>query len=133
MLSRDNLPVTSSPDDDIEAQVNTMILPVSSAKLEEFKKETRSDVIVTKRTETVLDRTTSCKIHSVILELQGTDFSSGWSSVQRTAAHRSCGAESRKLKHTHDGHLFIKRCRRRAREVLFWPGNHRVSLRCEQL
>ena len=56
-LSRAYLPVTSSPDKDIEAQVHMVIsnLPVSKEKLEEFRKETTNDVTLTKLIETVLN------------------------------------------------------------------------------
>ncbi|XP_039870493.1 uncharacterized protein LOC120723214 [Simochromis diagramma] len=104
-LSRAYLPVTSSSDNEIEDQVHMVIsnLPVTSAKLKEFRKETRNDMTLTKLTETVLNgwpetRKPSCNRNPSVLELQGTNFSSGWSSVQRRAAYCSFSTESRNAK-----------------------------------
>lgn len=55
-LSRAYLPVTNSPDKDIEAQVHMVMsnLPVSNEKLRVFRAETAKDVILNKLIQTVL-------------------------------------------------------------------------------
>ncbi len=128
-LSRAYLPVTGSLDKDIEAQVHMVIfnLPVSSEKLEEFRKETKNDKTLIKLTETVLNGWPITKSQAAkeiqmywnyreeISVVDGVLFKG--ESLIVPAAMRA-----EMLKRIHESHLGIESCRRRAREVLFWPG-----------
>lgn len=128
-LSRAYLPVTSSPDKDIEAQVHMVItnLPVSSEKFEEFRKETKKDLTLTKLTQTVLNGWPQTKCQAAreiqkywnyreeISVVDGVLFKG-----ERLIVPSAMRAEM--LKRIHESHLGIESCRRRAREVLLWPG-----------
>lgn len=125
-LSRAYLPVTNSPDKDIEAQVHMVMsnLPVSNEKLRVFRAETAKDVILNKLIQTVLQGWPETKsevvkdIHAYwnyrdeISVVEGILFKG-----ERLIVPTSLRAEMLKL--IHEGHLGIENCRRRAREVLF--------------
>ncbi|KAL3999170.1 nuclear receptor co-repressor 2 [Sarotherodon galilaeus] len=128
-LSRAYLPVTSSSDNDIEDQVHMVIsnLPVTSAKLEEFRKETRNDVTLTKLTETVLDGWPEARNQAA------TEIQAYWNYREQISVVDGVlfkgeqlivpvALRAEMLKRIHEGHLGIESCRRRPREVLFWPG-----------
>jgi len=128
-LSRAYLPETGSPDNELEAQVHMVMsnLPVSNEKLDEFKKESKEDVILTKLKETVLNGWPEKKSQTA-KEIQGYwNFREEISVVdgvlfkgERLIVPASMRAEM--LKRIHESHLGIESCRRRARDVLFWPG-----------
>ncbi|KAL4008088.1 hypothetical protein ACER0C_001940 [Sarotherodon galilaeus] len=128
-LSRAYLPVTSSSDNHIEDQVHMVIsnLPVTSAKLEEFRKEIRNDVTLTKLTETVLDGWPEARNQAA------TEIRAYWNYREQISVVDGVlfkgeqlivpvALRAEMLKRIHEGHLGIESCRRRAREVLFWPG-----------
>ena len=128
-LSRAYLPVTSSPDIEIEAQVHMVIsnLPVSNEKLEEFRKETTNDVTLTKLIETVLNGWPETKSQAAQEIRAYWNFREEISVVngvlykgERLIVPAAMRGEM--LKRIHESHLGIESCRRRAREVLFWPG-----------
>ena len=128
-LSRAYLPVTSSPDKEIEAQVHMVIsnLPVSNEKLEEFRKETTNDVTLTKLIETVLNGWPETKSQAAQEIRAYWNFREEISVVngvlykgERLIVPAAMRGEM--LKRIHESHLGIESCRRRAREVLFWPG-----------
>lgn len=128
-LSRAFLPVTCTLDNEIEAQVHMVIsnLPVSSEKLDEFKKETKNDETLMKLTETVLSgwpKTKSQAAREIQVYWNYREEISAVDGIlfkgERIIVPTSMRAEM--LKRIHESHLGIESCRRRAREVLFWPG-----------
>lgn len=128
-LSRAYLPETDSSDTDIEAQVHMVIsnLPVSNEKLEEFKNETKKDTTLRTLTETVLSGWPETK-QQAAKEIQAYwNYRDEISAVEgilfkgeRLIVPAAMRAEM--LQRVHESHLGIESCRRRARELLFWPG-----------
>ncbi|KAL7889064.1 hypothetical protein AOLI_G00040380 [Acnodon oligacanthus] len=128
-LSRAYLPVTSSPDKDIEAQVHLVVsnLPVSSEKLLEFRKETKDDMTLTKLTETVLNGWPERKSQAAKEIQPYWNFREEISAVDGVLFKGErlivpAAMRAKMLKHIHESHLGVESCRRRAREELFWPG-----------
>ena len=118
-LSRAYLPVTSSSDKEIEAQVISN-LPVSNEKLEEFRKETTNDVTLTKLIETVLNGWPETKSQAAQEIRAYWNFREEISVVngvlykgERLIVPAAMRGEM--LKRIHESHLGIESCRRRAR------------------
>ncbi|KAK0132248.1 hypothetical protein N1851_032926 [Merluccius polli] len=96
-------------------------------KLEEFRKETKNDVTLTKLTETVLNGWPETKSQAAKEIQVYWNFREEISVVdgilfkgERLIVPAAMRMEM--LQRIHESHLGIENCRRRAREVLFWPG-----------
>ncbi|KAK0148890.1 hypothetical protein N1851_010688 [Merluccius polli] len=96
-------------------------------KLEEFRKETKNDVTLTKLTETVLNGWPETKSQAAKEIQVYWNFREEISVVdgilfkgERLIVPAAMRMEM--LQRIHESHLGSENCRRRAREVLFWPG-----------
>ncbi|CAI5671480.1 unnamed protein product [Oreochromis niloticus] len=123
-----NEPANTKMDDDVRAYVSmvTSALPVAEGKMELIRTETSKDGTLQALRKTIIDGWPSCKqsCSPVIqeywncrAELSVVDdvvFKGG-----KIVIPKSLRGEM--LKKIHAGHLGMEKCKRRAREVMYWP------------
>ena len=117
------------PEEDITCHVHSVLhsLPITTAKLEEFKKETRNDATLQQLKQLIIDGRPPDKRHipdAVKPYIRYIDEISDAEGILLRGNRIIVPSSMRKemKARIHEGHLGIERCKTRAREVLFWPG-----------
>ena len=126
-----------SLEEEVEAYVNAIMttLPVATTRMEEIQEETLKDPNLTKLTNIILtgwpDERRQCppecreywNYREELSVVQGIIFK-GDRIVVPSSMHKAM------LEQIHKGHLGIEKCKRRARDVLYWP---RINLDIETM
>ena len=131
-LSGQFLKTSDSEDNSFNSQVHTVMknIPISDHKIEELKAASNADTQMTQLKATILNGwpRKRCQCHSTV-----TDF---WNyrdeltviddivlKGERIVIPKALRQDM--LKCIHNGHMGMEKCKRRARDILFWPGMNR--------
>jgi hypothetical protein len=128
-LSRKFLPNTSKADPEIEMQVHTVVsnAPVSDAKMESLKEATAADAQLRNLAGIIREGWPETRAQcpkSIVEYWNHRDELAEYQGILFKGDRIIVPAMLRKemLTQIHIGHMGIEKCKRRARDVLFWPG-----------
>uniref|UniRef100_A0A8C6PJV3 Gypsy retrotransposon integrase-like protein 1 n=1 Tax=Nothobranchius furzeri TaxID=105023 RepID=A0A8C6PJV3_NOTFU len=123
-----NVPANTTMDDDVRAYVSmvTGALPVAGGKMELIRTETSKDGTLQALCKTIVDGWPSCKQSCSPVLQEYWNCRAELSVVDdvvfkgsKIVIPKSLRREM--LKKIHAGHLDMEKCKRRAREVMYWP------------